>query len=427
MKKTIAIIGAGAAGYFGAINIARKLPNCHVYLLEATGSPLAKVKISGGGRCNVTHHCFTPAELICNYPRGSKELLGAFQRFQPTDTIAWFSKLGVRLKTEDDGRMFPVSNSSRTIIDCFQLEAARNRNLKVRFKEKVVSIEKSESNLFQIFTSSGVLLAHSVMLSTGSSSSGLKLAKQLGHSIVEPVPSLFTMKTDAPFISGLAGTSFSQAEVKLSVMARGKIHKFQALGPILVTHWGFSGPAILKLSAFGARALHGSKYKGELCINFLPEMNTEQAYSFLLGLKQSNEQKKSIGNVPLANLTKRAWLRLLELAEIPPSTTWQNVKNKLLLELAQKLTGLRIGIDGKSNFKEEFVTAGGVNRKEIDFRSMESKLMKGLFFAGEIVDIDGVTGGFNFQNAWTCSWIASETLQTRYSSRMNQHRTAIGT
>lgn len=414
MRKSIVVIGAGAAGFFGAINIAQKLPRCSVSLLEGTQQPLAKVKISGGGRCNVTHNCFEPRQLVQAYPRGSKELLAPFHRFQPQDVIDWFSKRGVKLHAEEDGRIFPISNSSQTIIDCFHSEARKAHNISIFYQQKALAVERDPSGLFKVVTPDRAMLADSVLLCTGSSQGGHNLAKRLGHSIVEPVPSLFTMKTNDPFFQEMAGTSFSDVEVSLMVMGNKRVQHFRERGPILVTHWGLSGPAILKLSAFAARCLHQSRYQATLTINFFPNRSGESIYKELLDLKGSSLSKKSIGNLsPTDKISKRTWQRLLELVEIDPNCSWQNVKNKDLLSVATNLVKLEVSVQGKSNFKEEFVTAGGIERREIDFKTMESKLIPNLFFAGEIIDIDGITGGFNFQNAWTGAWLVSETLRRR--------------
>ncbi len=311
MRKSIVVIGAGAAGFFGAVNIAQKLPNCSVSLLEGTQKPLAKVRVSGGGRCNVTHNCFNPRQLVQAYPRGNKELLAPFQRFQPQDVVSWFSKRGVKLKTEGDGRIFPLSNNSQTIIDCFQSEARKATNISIFYRQRVLSIDRDTSGLFEVVTSDGAKLADAVLLCTGSSQSGHNLVKRLGHSIVEPVPSLFTMKTTDPFFCEMAGTTFADVEVSLMVMGTKRMQLYRERGPVLVTHWGLSGPAILKLSAFAARCLHRSRYQCALNINFFPDSSLESIYEILLNHKGSSLCKKAIGNLsPTDRISKRTWQKI---------------------------------------------------------------------------------------------------------------------
>lgn len=335
----LVVVGGGAAGFFAAINAKEAHPAARVLLLEKTLQPLAKVRISGGGRCNVTHGCFDPRKLVENYPRGRLELLGPFSRFQPEDTCKWFESRGVRLKMEDDGRMFPVSDSSETIVQCLMNEAKR-LGVVVRLGAGVERIEKG----FLIHLKGEVIEAKALILATGSSKKGWEMAKSLGHTLVEPVPSLFTFNCPTSPLLDLAGISVPDGRIAIEGT------KFEARGPILLTHWGFSGPAPLRLSAFAARWLHERNYQATLLIDW---------------------------------------------GESVP-------KN-----LAKKLPIPRFLLDGKTTFKYEFVTAGGILLKEVNFKTFESKIVPGLFFAGEILDIDGVTGGFNFQNAWTSAWLAS--------------------
>jgi len=414
MKKTIVIIGAGAAGYFSALNIAEKLPKVSVVLLESTTKPLAKVRISGGGRCNVTHKCYVPEELVKSYPRGTKELLGAFYAFQPEDVERWFERRGVPLVVEPDGRMFPKTNTSESIIECFMREAKQQTNLVVSIDEKVKSIEKNLDNKFEVTSTKRCYSADSVVLCTGSSKQGFILAEKLGHTIIDPVPSLFTFKTQHQLITDLAGISFENVNLQLKFPEDEK-KRLGATGSLLITHWGLSGPAVLKLSAFGARFLFESGYEAMLRINFLPTQKESEILQHLSDIKSGPNRKKQLSNYGMEGFPKRAWERFVEIAEISRETTWQSLTNKQLQTLVKTVCALDISINGKGTFKEEFVTAGGVFRKEVNFKSMESKKAPNLFFAGEVIDIDGITGGFNFQNAWTGAWIVSESLRERYA------------
>ena len=402
------VVGAGAAGFFAAINIKDKRPDLEVILLEGSRRALTKVKISGGGRCNVTHNCFDPKELVKNYPRGYRELLGPFSRFQPQDTINWFESRGVSIKGEADGRMFPTTNSSQTIIDCLTGEADK---LGIDFRKGalVKSIEM-EGHKFKLqFQKQDELVADYLLLATGGGPQGYKLAQSLGHTIKDPVPSLFTFNAEDPLIDGLSGQSFPEVQLKLYI--EGKKKPFEQVGPLLFTHWGMSGPAVLKLSAFAARELFQSDYKARLRLNIIQD-NTDRVFEELQGLKKA-EARKQTSKTPHFSLTKRFWSRCLELSSINGESPWADCDNKSLRKLAEILTDYSIQVLGKGQFKEEFVTCGGVNLKEVDFRTMESKVKSGLFFAGELLNIDGITGGFNFQNAWTTAWIISETLSKK--------------
>ncbi len=345
MLKVI-VIGGGAAGFFSALVHKESHPEDEVVILEKTRQLLSKVRISGGGRCNVTHSCFEPKELIKNYPRGSIELLGPFNRFQPQDTLAWFEKRGVKLKTEEDGRMFPVTDSSETIIQCFLKEAAK---LKIVIKLES-AVEKIEPGFTLTLKNGESLQADKVILATGSNPNGHLLAKSLGHTIVDPVPSLFSFNCPTSPLLDLSGISLQKVRVKLGKMV--------TEGPMVLTHWGFSGPAILKMSAFQARYLHSVNYKAPFTIDWQPD------------------------------------------PELPIPKNLAKAIDPL------KLHESEYQIDGKTPYKAEFVTAGGVLLKEVSFKNMESKICPGLHFAGEILDIDGVTGGFNFQNAWTTGYLA---------------------
>ena len=402
-NNQVIIVGGGAAGFFAAINCAANYPQIQVTLLEAGRKPLAKVRISGGGRCNVTHHCFDTPLLIQNYPRGGKALRGAFFRFQPQDTVAWFKQRGVKLKTEADGRMFPVTNSSETIINCLTTSAVQ-AEVKLLTNSGVKTVKKQPPGFKLGLKDGRELNCDRLLLATGSNRDGYGWARDLGHNIIPPVPSLFTFKIKDPRLQGLAGTSV--AEVSARLQAPGLTPQ---TGPLLVTHWGVSGPAILKLSAWGARVLSDHNYQMGLTINWLPQFNQESLRQELLIVKSQVPKRKIINNCPF-DLPKRLWQRLVIAAGIKEDKPWAELSKKGLNQLVQELNLGQYEIKGKGTFKEEFVTCGGVDLKEVDFKTMGSKLCPGLHFAGEILDIDGVTGGFNFQSAWTTGWLAGKAL-----------------
>ena len=407
------VIGGGAAGFFGAISCAEANPNIKVALIEAGRKPLAKVRISGGGRCNVTHNCFEPIRLVENYPRGGKALRGAFTRFQPLDTIKWFESRGVKLKTEPDGRMFPITDSSETIINCL-MEAAERAGVRLVTGVGVKSVinhflDDTKAN-FEIELKNGNKLhCDRLLIATGSNPLGYRWAKNLGHKIESPVPSLFTFNLKDTRLQGLAGVSVESVMAKLG---SGK-NKLEQTGALLITHWGVSGPAILKLSAWGARYLCDRQYQATLQINWLPQFNQETIKQYLLQVKAENPKKKIVIHSPV-NLPKRLWQSLVDYVGIKEFKIWTELSkqelNKLVIELVQG----QYQITGKGLFKEEFVTCGGVSLKEIDFKTMESKKCPNLYFAGEILDIDGVTGGFNFQSAWTTSWLAGNAMSYKH-------------
>ncbi len=405
----VVVIGGGAAGFFGAIATLENATNpVRVTLLEAARKPLAKVRISGGGRCNVTHHCFDPARLVQYYPRGGKALRSPFTRFQPQDTIAWFKARGVKLKTEADGRMFPVTDDSATIIDCLQ-QAAAKAGVKLRTGVVVKNITRvsSDPNGFQIELKNGeISTCDRLLIATGSNPLGYRWAKSLGHTIVPPVPSLFTFNIKDIRLQNLAGISVDN--VRLRLLGTGK-EKLEQTGALLITHWGFSGPATLKLSAWGARVLYDNNYHLCLEINWLPQYNQETLKQFLLEFKSANQRKQIYSYCPL-QLPKRLWQSLIDFVGISQQKVWTELSNKELNKLVQELIKGQYKITGKGIFKEEFVTCGGVNLKEVNFKTMESKICPGVYFAGEILDIDGVTGGFNFQNAWTTGWLAGKAM-----------------
>lgn len=395
---TIIIAGGGAAGFFAALAAKEANPDIRVLLLEKTGSLLSKVKVSGGGRCNVTHACFDPKVLVQNYPRGSRELIGPFTRFQPRDTIQWFESRGVHLKVEPDGRMFPVTDNSGTIIDCL-LKEARKLNIEIQTKQRIEHIQKKDAG-FQVSLASGEILdCQHILLAAGSSPQGHELAKTLGHTVQEPVPSLFTFNVPSSPLKDLAGISVEKATLHLEGT------RLEQTGPLLITHWGFSGPAALKLSAWAARILHGLNYQAKLNIDWLPDAAKETIMEVLHKLRKEFPGHHLQNKNPFG-LPKNLWKRLIELAGIDESKRLSEIGNEAFAHLCNRLKSDQYQVDGKTTYKEEFVTCGGVTLSEIDFKTMESRLCKGLFFAGEILDIDAVTGGFNFQNAWTTGWLA---------------------
>jgi predicted Rossmann fold flavoprotein len=395
----IVVLGGGAAGFFGAISCAETNPHTRVTLIEANRQPLAKVRISGGGRCNVTNAGFEVAMLVQNYPRGGKALRGALTRFQPRNTIDWFACRGVELKTEADGRMFPTTDDSATIVDCL-MQTAQVAGVKILTGTPAIALRQKADGSFEIELKSGeILVADRVLIATGSNPKGYQWARELGHTVEPPVPSLFTFNIADRSLRELAGVSVNPVCLRLPDA------KLAQTGPLLVTHWGLSGPAILKLSAWGARFLAECGYQTRLFVNWLPDENPETLRKQLQELR-SQSSKKAIGSYSPLPLAKRLWIYLLEKARIDPQQRWTEVSNKSLNELVQVLNQSQYQITGKGVFKEEFVTCGGVNLKEINFKTMESRCCPHLYFAGEVVDIDGVTGGFNFQSAWTTGWIA---------------------
>lgn len=398
----VIVIGGGAAGFFGAIAAAE---NGHeVTILEAASSVLAKVRISGGGRCNVTHSCFEPRDLVNSYPRGGKALRGPFTRFQPSDTIAWFESRGVRTKTEADGRMFPTTDDSATIVNCLQT-AAEDAGVEIRLRANVAGIQKSDSSFNVTLQTGESIHADRILLATGGSRAGFELTSSLGHQIVPPVPSLFTFKVNDSRIKDLPGVAVEQVECQLVTSTK----TFSQSGPILVTHWGLSGPAVLKLSAWAARELFDANYNALLRINWLAGSSADQVREQLNSFKIS-QAKKTIDSACPWQLPKRLWKSLVDHSLGEQPVRWAELSKKGSQTLVKELTAGEFQVTGKGVFKEEFVTCGGVDLNEVDFRTMESRLCPGLYFAGEILNIDGITGGFNFQNAWTTSWIAGNAM-----------------
>ena len=398
----VIVIGGGAAGFFGAIAAAES--GHEVTILEAASSVLAKVRVSGGGRCNLTHSCFEPRELVNSYPRGGKALRGPFTRFQPTDTISWFESRGVQTKTETDGRMFPTTDDSATIVNCLQT-AAENAGVLIRLRANVSSIQKTDSLFFVTLQSGETMQADRILLATGGSRAGFELTSALGHQIVPPVPSLFTFKVQDPRIENLPGVAVEHVDCQLVTDAK----TFSQSGPILVTHWGLSGPAVLKLSAWAARELHDSNYNATLRINWLSGSSADQIRAQLNSFKAAHP-KKTVDVASPWSLPKRLWKSLVDHAVGPQPVRWAELSKKATQALLTELSAGEFQVAGKGVFKEEFVTCGGVDLKEVDFRTMESRICPGLYFAGEILDIDGITGGFNFQNAWTTAWIAGNAM-----------------
>ena len=392
MFVDLIVVGGGAAGFFAAITCAESSGKS-VLILEKTSHLLQKVKISGGGRCNVTHDCFEPRELSRSYPRGEKSLIGPFHRFGARDTVEWFASRGVALKTEADGRMFPETDNSQTIVDTL-LDAADAAGVSIRTSEGVTSVVKNADNFDLVTDAGNSYTAANVLIATGGTrlAAGAKLAASLGHELKPPTPSLFTFKIKDPRIDGLAGLAVSPAEVSIQQS------KLSSTGPVLITHWGVSGPGILRISAWGARELAERDYCFDISVNWLPDLDP----AAVVAEKRLNEAKRQLSSrSPFGPLPKRLWLRLLAAAEVPETATWSQLSKTQATRLVSQLTASTFTVSGKSMNKDEFVTCGGVALNEIDFRTMESKLVRGLYFAGEVIDVDGITGGFNFQNAWT--------------------------
>ena len=396
----IIIVGGGAAGFFTAINIVEKNPKLKVAILERGQEVLTKVRISGGGRCNVTHACFVPNDLVKFYPRGEKELRGPFHKFCSGDTIEWFEKHGVELKIEEDGRMFPVSNSSQTIIDCF-LNATNKLGIQVLTGQSVQSLFKA-TDYWKVETNHETFACRKLIMTTGSNPKIWEMLENIGHTIVPAVPSLFTFNIKDARIKELMGVS-AMATVKV------KDTKLAATGPLLITHWGMSGPGILRLSAWGARILAEKHYQFTIQVNWLNEMTFEETAIKLKELKLEHS-KKAVSKKSPFDFPNRLWESLVLASGISEETKWADLNKNQLQNLTNQLMNGQFQVNGKSTFKEEFVTAGGIDLKEINFKTMESKLHENLYFAGEIVNIDAITGGFNFQNAWTSGYIVAQTI-----------------
>jgi len=402
----IVIIGGGAAGFFAAIRCAEKDPNVKVIILERSSKVLTKVKVSGGGRCNVTHACDNTGLLVTHYPRGEKELRQTFARFTVEDTVAWFAARGVQLHTEDDGRMFPETDRSETIIKCFE-EAAEKAGVNVWLDCEVRHIEKKENRFILKIKDKDDLQADKILVASGGhpKSTAYEWLSELGHTIVPPVPSLFTFNVPDNDITKLMGVAVADARVKIAGT------KLEQRGPMLITHWGLSGPAVLKSSAWGARALSEKNYDFICIVSWLPAMKQEELFEQLQEAKQTNPSR-TLFATSLFGLPKRLWQFLLDKAGIDADLRWADLPKKNLNALVNYLLSDEYKVSGKTTFKEEFVTCGGISLKEVDFATMQSKIVPGLFFAGEVLNIDGVTGGFNFQNAWSTAWVGAEGILT---------------
>tara|TARA_R110002012_G_scaffold252147_4_gene430997 strand:- start:97797 stop:99035 length:1239 start_codon:yes stop_codon:yes gene_type:complete len=407
------IIGAGAAGIFGAINIAIKNPDAKVMVLEKSSKLLSKVKISGGGRCNVTNVCQEPQELIKHYPRGHKKLRKAFEQFGSKETIAWFENRGVQLKAEADGRMFPITDDSQTIIDCL-LNECKKHKVEILTKVAVESVSKTENGYSLTIKGQEKIECDKVLVATGGHNKleSFQWLADLGHSISEPIPSLFTFNLPNSHITTLSGVSVSDVEVKIAGT------KLSHHGPLLITHWGMSGPAVLKLSAWGARILYDKNYKYSVLVNWLATSNEEEARMRLIEFQSENPKKMLFNSNPY-QLPKRLWEYLLTKCDIDEGLRWNNFSGKKFNKLVNHLVADLYEASGKTTFKEEFVTAGGVKLGDVNMQTMESRNCPGLFFAGEVLDIDGVTGGFNFQAAWTTAWLASQGISENEKALQN--------
>ncbi len=430
-KWDVIIAGGGPAGFFAAIRCAELNPKLRVLIIEKSSQTLGKVLISGGGRCNVTHACFDPAQLVGFYPRGGTALRGAFTRFQPADTIKWFEVHGVKLKTEADGRMFPVTDSSETIASCLR-EAAKHSGVKVHVGTSLLKVEKNPRGGFRLeVRKAGVategrdrnarvepsvalssskgrnkaevlpLQTKKLLIATGSDAKTREIIKSLGHAIEEPVPSLFTFNVKDERIEGLAGVAVENVTLKMDALTQG--------GPILITHWGLSGPAVLRLSAWGARILSDKKYRSSLTVNWLGDYKLDSTLEVLQRNKDwhENARKKIAAQPAFSQIPVRLWKQLTQFIG---DKNWGDISKVELRKLGNELTAGEFTISGKGQFKEEFVTCGGVNLNEVDFKTMQSRIVDDLFFAGEVLDIDGLTGGFNFQSSWTTGWLAGNTL-----------------
>jgi predicted Rossmann fold flavoprotein len=409
MRYDLVVIGAGAAGCFAAIRLLERKPGLSVCLLEAGRTPLAKVSISGGGRCNVTHACFDPDALTTYYPRGARELRGPFHRFQPRDMIDWLAGHGVKTKTESDGRVFPVSDSSQTIIDCF-MGRLRALGAECRTSARVVDLARNEDGSWNVSLRDGSSMeCRKLLVATGSDARVWALLNALGHAIIPPVPSLFTFNIHHKLLHALQGLSVPHALLQIPEM------KLRAEGPLLITHWGLSGPAVLRLSAWGARRMHDAGYTFNLKVNWGGWTSAVMAESWLAELL-SGHPRRQLANVNTGIFATRLWQYLLDRAGISVDTLCADMGKKKIRPLLEILTADNYPVSGKSTFKEEFVTAGGIDLREIDFRTFQSRKVDGLFLAGEVLDIDALTGGFNFQAAWTGAELVAEAIAGQLAS-----------
>jgi predicted Rossmann fold flavoprotein len=404
MLKHTVVIGGGAAGFFAAVNLSQMDPDCQVTILEKGNKVLSKVRISGGGRCNVTHACFDDAQLVRHYPRGAKALRGAFSRFTTTDTINWFQERGVSLKAEADGRMFPVTDNSATIIDCLMDEASRY-GVQIKLGADVKNISKTEAGFLLEMNGGGQLKANCVVIASGGNpkNEAYNWLRELGHTIRSPVPSLFTFNVPDRTVTSLMGLSVADALIRLDGLP------YSNAGPLLITHWGFSGPAVLKLSAWAARELNQCNYQFGIRISWIGEKKEEELRNRFAEARERWNTRYVSGH-PLFELPRRLWEHLVSESDIAADLRWADLPKKNMNKLIESLLNDSYTVKGKTTFKEEFVTCGGIDLGEVNFRSMESLICKNLFFAGEVLDMDGVTGGFNFQAAWTTGYIAAKAI-----------------
>tara|TARA_Y100001968_G_scaffold166854_1_gene152820 strand:+ start:1868 stop:3085 length:1218 start_codon:yes stop_codon:yes gene_type:complete len=405
MISDLVIIGGGASGFMGAVTAARNGLSS-ILILEGTSKVLEKVRISGGGRCNLTNSCWDISNLVKNYPRGEKQLIGPFSRFSTIDAYEWFQDRGLSLKVEKDGRVFPSSDSSEDVIKCLS-DIARTNGVKVCTNAHVKQIEITNKGFNLFVKGNKCFEAKKILICTGGHPSGRKLAKSLGHSIIQPVPSLFSFTTFNKSLVSCSGITVN-VQIKLTVNKK----KYAEMGSMLITHRGFSGPVILRLSAFSARNLHANKYNGELRINWLC-MSEDEVRLKIDIFKLENGNKLVINNKPFNQLPRNLWKALIASLDIDNQLNWSNLSKYKKDSLVKCLTMNNYSIKSRGPYGEEFVTAGGVSLKEINFKTMESKICKGLFFAGEVLDIDGITGGFNFQHCWTSGWVAGNSIVSK--------------
>lgn len=397
----IIVVGGGASGFFGAIEAAASKPGLRILIVEKSNKLLSKVKVSGGGRCNVTHHCFDPIELAHHYPRGEKKLKDLFKRFQAKDVVEWFSTKGVNLKTEPDGRMFPETDSSQTIINCFLDQAAKNK-IKIELGLTVKQIVCDSDHLVVHCANDVSFTTRKILVATGGNpkADAYTWLTLLGHNLITPIPSLFTFNDQNKHYVDLMGLSVPHAEVKIATT------KFTQRGPLLITHWGLSGPAVIKLSAWAATYLHQVNYEFTVLVSWIGPQEEEALRNTLFDYKTNHPRQKIVSN-PLFNLPQRLWQKLCTLALIENQKTWDELSLKSLNRLIEFLIRAPFQIKGKTTFKEEFVTCGGIDLQDVNMTTLESKKVKNVFFAGEVLNIDGETGGFNFQAAWTTAFIAA--------------------
>ncbi len=406
----IVIAGGGAAGFFAGIAAARANPECEIWLFESSSQFLSKVRISGGGRCNVTHALFDPRTFTAYYPRGERQLISPFHRFSSSDTVTWFKSRGVALKREEDGRMFPVTDSSETVVDCLVAEA-KATGVRLFTRKGVESARVAPKGGFELKLSDGSSVAcDRLLLATGGarSASGARIARSLGHTIEPPVPSLFSLHVPSSWLRALPGISVSEVEVSVG--------KLRERGPLLVTHNGVSGPAILRFSAWGARTLHEMGYHFALHVNWTPDMD-DNALRTEFQSRRKTQSKRRVMKSPVESLPARLWEKLVTNAGISPETIWTSLPRAGATALIRQLRHTELPVTGKSLNKDEFVTCGGVCLREIDFKTMQSRVTPHLYFAGELLDIDGITGGFNFQAAWTTGWIAGHAMAASASTK----------